>query len=687
MTDNPNRSSGSSDSEKPTIRAQRRRRPGATPAAGRQRAQAPRRQGRTDQAEGRVAPTQPRPPSQAASGQGWRVPSALGGAGAAPSRRIILILGVLALLFICIVGSMLLRGGGEDDLGLAPSGQDEMLAPTAAAAALPTQQALTRPTATAPTPVPTSRPFVASAGSTEGQSWLVMLYQDADDKILEKDIYVDLNEAERVGSSENVHIVAQVDRYVGGYSGDGDWTATRRYYVIQDDDLNRVGSQLVADLGEVNMADGATLVDFVTWAVETFPADRVALILSDHGMGWPGGWSDPAPATGRDASTPLSSALGNQLYLDELDAALATIRQRAGIDRFELIGLDACLMGQLEVYNMLANHARYAVASEETEPALGWAYAGFLSTLVANPSMSGAELSALIVDSYIREDQRIVDDEARADLLRQGSPMGGLFGFQAPSSAEVASQMGRNVTLSAVDLSAVPALMGSLNDLCARLQEADQRPAAQARSYARSFTNIFGQQVPPAYLDLGHFLQLLQQAQVEPAVNQAASSALSALDAAVVAEKHGSSRSGATGVAIYFPNSQLFRTPATGPTSYTAVASRFAADSLWDDYLAYHYTGRAFDATARQAAVPDSGATVSAPGRGTMQLSAVELSDTVAMPGFPVLLSTDISAENLGHVLFFAGYYDPDANSLYVADMDYMESADTREVDGVYYPV
>jgi len=32
-------------------------------------------------------------------------------------------------------------------------------------------------------------------------TWLVMLYQDADDKILEQDIYVDLNEAERVGSS------------------------------------------------------------------------------------------------------------------------------------------------------------------------------------------------------------------------------------------------------------------------------------------------------------------------------------------------------------------------------------------------------------------------------------------------------------------------------------------------------
>ena len=47
---------------------------------------------------------------------------------------------------------------------------------------------------------------------------------------------------------------------------------------------------------------------------------------------------------------------------------------------FELIGMDACLMGHLEVLTMLASHARYAVVSQETEPALGWAYAAFLAS-------------------------------------------------------------------------------------------------------------------------------------------------------------------------------------------------------------------------------------------------------------------------------------------------------------------
>ncbi len=104
--------------------------------------------------------------------------------------------------------------------------------------------------------------------------------------------------------------------------------------------------------------------------------------------------------------------------------------------------------------------------------------------------------------------------------------------------------MGRDITLSAVDLSAVPALVEGVNALCGALQEADQRPVAQARGYAQSFTNIFGQQVPPAYIDLGSFLQMLKQANAAPGAARAADGVLAALQAAVVAERHGRANRG-----------------------------------------------------------------------------------------------------------------------------------------------
>jgi hypothetical protein len=89
--------------------------------------------------------------------------------------------------------------------------------------------------------------FTPPPRSTEEQTWLVMLYQDADDKILEEDIYLDLNEAERIGSNERMHIVAQVDRFQGGFSGESNWTSVKRLYVTKDDDLQQVHS-LCADL-------------------------------------------------------------------------------------------------------------------------------------------------------------------------------------------------------------------------------------------------------------------------------------------------------------------------------------------------------------------------------------------------------------------------------------------------------
>jgi hypothetical protein len=54
------------------------------------------------------------------------------------------------------------------------------------------------------------------------QKWLVMIYADADDEVLENDIYFDVNEAEAAGSTERVQIVTQIDRFTGGYTGDGD---------------------------------------------------------------------------------------------------------------------------------------------------------------------------------------------------------------------------------------------------------------------------------------------------------------------------------------------------------------------------------------------------------------------------------------------------------------------------------
>ncbi len=577
------------------------------------------------------------------------------------------------LLFIIIIAVYIFSDGQVDLTGGGMSGGDSQ------------QPYAQQPDAEYVPPVSNFTPPVPSSGA--GQTWTIMMYQDADDQILEKDIFVDFNEAERVGSSDRVRIVSQIDRFAGAYQGDGNWTGARRYYITQDNDLNQINSQMVEDLGEVDMAQGESLVEFVQWAAQNFPADKYVLILSDHGMGWPGGWSDPNPG-GRDGSrAPLAARMENNIFLMELDAALEQSRAVSGIDQFEMIGMDACLMAQLEVMAALQPHARYAVASEETEPALGWAYASFLGDLVTNPDMSGAELSQRIVDSYIRDDQRIADPAARADFMQGGSLLAGIFGLAPSSPEQIIAQMEQNVTISAIDLSALPALMNSTNNFAFQLQNEDQRLVAEARNYTQSYTSIFGKEVPPAYIDLGHFAVLVANNSNTPKVKQAAQQLVADLKNAIVAEKHGAGKKGSTGLAIYFPNSTLYSSPLAGPQSYTVIAERFASESLWDDFLAFFYMDKSFDAQTRAPFVPADGYSVRSPGLGKINISEITKSSDTAAPNEPVKLSVDVTGENVGYIYLFVGYYDAASNSIAVLDTDYLESPDTREVNGVYYPV
>jgi hypothetical protein len=613
--------------------------------------------------------------------------------------------GGIGLLVLLVVGYLLLNmlsgGGGSpatDQTQQEPPGQ----APAQVFATEP-PQVLVRPSRQPAQPPqgtlsaqPTAAPPALSLGPaaapgqgsvTPGQRWTVLLYEDADDKILDQDIFIDLNEAERVGSSERVNVIAQIDRY---RTAGGTAAGARRFYVTKDQDLNRVASKELANLGELNMSDPKSLSDFVTWGVKAYPADKYVLILSDHGMGWPGGWSDASATDQRPAaasSVPLAGALGNQLYLMDLDKVLGEIRQKAVIDKFELIGLDACLMSQLEVYAALAPHARYAVASEETEPALGWAYTAFLTALQRNPDASGAELGRQIVQTYVEDDQRITDDQARAEFMRQGSPMGGLFGgLGAPSSEELARQLGDSITLTALNLDGVPALMQSVNEFAAALQAVPQEKVAQARTYAQSYTSIFGSQVPPSYIDLGHFAAWISRSANNADVTRTATAVQDAIKSAVLAEKHGPKKPGSSGIAIYFPNSQLYRNAVAGPQSYTAIAQRFASQSTWPNFLAFHYTGKRFSADTRAPAVPDRSTTVTAPGAGGVQVGNVQLSATSVTPGNTINMRAQVTGQNIGYVYFFTGYFDKASNSISVADTDYLDAPQTRQLNNVYYP-
>ncbi|MBP7213566.1 MAG: hypothetical protein KBA03_04975, partial [Anaerolineaceae bacterium] len=402
-------------------------------------------------------------------------------------------------------------------------------------------------------------------------------------------------------------------------------------------------------------------------------------------MGWPGGWSDPAPSQRDNSSNaPIRSAFSDDiLYLNEIEAALKEIQQTTAIDKFELIGLDACLMSQMEVYSALAPYTKYAVASEETEPGVGWAYSAFLSLLVYNPDISTAELATNIVETYITQDQRVVDDRARTEFLNQNAV--GAWSVNRMDANELAEYLEQNITITAVDLQNYQGLLDAANQFTYQLQGLDQKAVAKARNYSQSYTSIFGSDVPPSFIDLGHFVQLVYRDNRDANVRSAAEDVIGALNEVIVAERHGSGKPGSTGIAIYFPNSQLYSNSSTGMASYTVVADSFSKYSLWDDFLAYHYSGRQFQANAAEAVSVTRASQI--PGSGNVTVSAIETSAQTVSSLESIDLSTVISGENIGYIYLFTGMLDEASNSIWVADMDYLESSETAEQNGVYYPV
>lgn len=514
-------------------------------------------------------------------------------------------------------------------------------------------------------------PSQAAGPPQQGQAeWTIMLYSDADDEILEQDMLIDLLEAEIIGSSPDVNIVAQVDRHEAAFDGLEDWTGTRRYYLTTNNDFEVIGSEQLADLGEVNMADANVLIDFITWAAQSYPARKYALILSDHGAGWPGGFGDPDPGVeGPDKLAVLDLTGGfDGLFLMEIDDALAQARAAAGIDKFELVGFDACLMAELEVFTAIAPHARYAVASEETEPSLGWAYAAFLEQLVNNPSMSGAELSQTIVDTYINQ-----------DIITLMNP-------------EAEDELGKDITLSAIDLSLIPSLNAALDDFVTSLSQLNQDSVAEARAYAQAYESVFDQNIPSPQIDLGHFAQLVEQANPEAAAS--AQALLAAIGQAVIAEKHGPDRAGSTGIAIHFPVPQLYGV--ANNFDYTIVAKRFSDETLWDEFLAFHSGGQRpnFGRQPDQPAAPSPAPPTELPlpaapatADKPIQVTPLTLSAEVAGRDQPVLIQADVSGDRLSYVFSFIGRFLPREDVLLIEDMDYIFAQDSQDIGGVTYPL
>ena len=303
----------------------------------------------------------------------------------------------------------------------------------------------------------------------------------------------DLREMCSASLSDNINIIV----YTGGCSQWQTQGISNRVNQIYKVESGRLVC-LEDDMGSKAMTDPATLTEFIKYCTKNYPANRQNLILWDHGSGSISGY-------GYDEKNKLSGSM----TLSGINKAL----KNAGAV-FDFIGFDACLMATVENGLMLSNYADYMIASEETEPGVGWYYTNWLTKLSNDTSMSTIDIGKNIVDDFVD----VCDRKCN----------------------------GQKTTLSVVDLAELSnTVPKELTSFAKSTQNLIANDEYKTVSDARYNTREFAQSSKIDQIDLVHFAKNLDTKE---------SNALAdALLGAVKYNRHAPCINNAYGLSIYFP--------------------------------------------------------------------------------------------------------------------------------------
>ena len=388
----------------------------------------------------------------------------------------------------------------------------------------------------APSPKTYAAPTVAkkvakSKGAVAERDWTLMYYLDADCN-LEPDMLDDMDEMESIGSTDNVNILVLLDRTPDHDPRDGNWSNARLLYVTRDATNGKLKSKILNNLQEMDTANPETLVGFVAFGLQNFPAKHYGLILGNHGGTWMGMLNDETDNQGGMKLAP---------FIQGLEAL-----KKAGAPKFDVIGFDMCLMAQVEVMDAISPYASYGVASEELEPGAGYPNHRVLQALTKNPKMSGRDFAQTMVREW---------------------------------GASYAEAGEATVTSSATDLAKVKDLTSAVDALATALAQADGSVQAAAAK-ARAATHFYGGEDGGgdlASFDLGEFAGRLAKEPAAAPIKAQLDAVQAAVSAAVIEHKEGAAHVGSTGLAIYFP---------VGQKVDANYASLPFVRGQWDEFLA-----------------------------------------------------------------------------------------------------
>ena len=205
---------------------------------------------------------------------------------------------------------------------------------------------------------------------------------------------------------------------------EGFWTDGNADQILTadaQDGSSRGSLRLLSNLGQISMAEPELLLGFMDAAYDLFPADHYWLIMNDHGNGSAEGICVSEQLTEDNEEFYKGRVIsGDMMTLAKLEEALSgskIYRERGGLD---ILNMDACLMGGIEVAYNVMPYAQYLTASEETTYGLN-GYDEWLKLFRAELGEipSARELAALVSKTYVEShpaDGTLVSTHACYDL-------------------------------------------------------------------------------------------------------------------------------------------------------------------------------------------------------------------------------------------------------------------------------
>ncbi|MCB2314195.1 clostripain [Clostridium tagluense] len=297
----------------------------------------------------------------------------------------------------------------------------------------------------------------------------VMVYSDADNN-LEQGLLEDIEEM-KVGYVDNsdLNVIALVDR-TPDYSDDetvlGENFSDARMYKIENNKVVRIeGGKNFPDITktsqyEANMGDAQTLKKFIDSCKANYPADKYALIMSNHGGGVRKDKSLQEPKNPKAVCWDDTND-EDCLYTGEISDVLTND------ESVNVLAYDACLMGAAEIaYQYRPGNggfqANVMVASAPIVWGEGFKYDNIFKRLKAG----GGKTSE--TDLTLKGKEQNFDPSTVTDLQ-----LGALMVEEQRDAAESAKE--NNQVLSCFDLSKIEILKNSVDKMAISLWEENKK--------------------------------------------------------------------------------------------------------------------------------------------------------------------------------------------------------------------